>query len=133
MTTPEVSVTVAATPAAPAPPPPLPVPPWKRKCLDFAEVFDSWRIVPRIVLFSFLGIDYWLVINSWLWYQHLLPVDRTMSVAAYSGGLTTALGGLAALVYKIYSGGGRDWNNPGPISPVPNYRTGGAPEVSDPY
>ena len=81
----------------------------KQRYLDAAEVFDSWRVVPRLILF---GYCWWVshVTDSALsWYQHIPASERGLESAGLVGAIITAVTGLAVWVYKIYSDTGRDW------------------------
>lgn len=84
----------------------------KAAWMDVAEVIDTLRIVPRIVLF---GYAWWAgAVTLWLvkWYEHLPAVERTNQVTAFVTIVLPGIFGLAALVYKIYSYGGRAWDAP---------------------
>lgn len=81
----------------------------KRPWLDAAEIFDAWRVVPRLILF---GYCYWVahVTDSLLsWYQLIPSGERSLESAGFSGAVITAVTGLAVWVYKIYAETGRDW------------------------
>lgn len=94
----------------------------KRVWLDAAEIVDSLRVVPRIVLF---GYCYWLgdlVNNIITWYQMLPAPERTLEASGLAGTIITAVTGIAAWVFKIYTAGGRDWSTetePQPEEPKP--------------
>lgn len=82
----------------------------KTAMLDAAEVFDSWRIIPRLVLFLY---GYWMVhLTDWIvrWYEGLPSQERTAEVTAFVTIVLPGVFGLAVYVYKIYSQGGRDWD-----------------------
>ena len=83
----------------------------KEKWLTYAELFDSWRVVPRILLF---GYSAWLVIATdrlLSWYMGLPIAAQTAQASAFCGGSITALTGIGGYVYRIYSENGRDWSN----------------------
>lgn len=82
----------------------------KKWWLDAAEVFDSWRVVPRLIVF---GYCIWLphITNQVLiWYQSLPASERTMEASGLAGAIITAVTGIAAWVFKIYSAAGRAWS-----------------------
>lgn len=78
--------------------------------MDAAEVFDTWRIVPRVILFAYAYWTGW--ITDWLirWYEKLPAAERTNQVTAFVTIVLPGVFGLAVWVYKIYSNGGRDWD-----------------------
>jgi hypothetical protein len=84
----------------------------KTAWLDAAEIFDSWRIIPRVILFLY---GFWMVrLTDWLvrWYEKLPAAERTAQVTAFVTIVLPGVFGLAVYVYKIYSAGGRDWDKP---------------------
>ncbi len=81
----------------------------KEVWLDAAQVFDTWRVVPRGVL---LGYCYWVehITNRILtWYEHLPGAERTLEASGLAGAIITAVTGLAVWVFKVYSENGNDW------------------------
>lgn len=71
----------------------------KKKWLEFAEVLDSFRVVPRIIL----GLYGYFVFYITEWYMNIPdPSNQQM-------GLITAVIGVAAFVVQIYSNSGRKW------------------------
>lgn len=79
--------------------------PW----LHAAEVFDSWRVVPRFLI----GILLWWTIvitdRTLGWYMHLPSAERTLEASGLAGVIVTGVTGLFTVVFKIYSSSGRDW------------------------
>lgn len=80
------------------------------KYLEMAEVFDSWRIVPRIIIFVFLAVFVWAVVFVLWTYFHLPPVERTALVTAFVSVVLTALTTALPFIVKIYTDNGRDWD-----------------------
>lgn len=78
--------------------------------LKAAELFDSWRIVPRIALGAFGWLFGYILLHAWWWYAALPSAERTSNVTAFVGVITTTLSGVAGFVFKIYTENGRDWN-----------------------
>lgn len=79
--------------------------------LDAAEVFDAWRVVPRVLA---LGYFIWfpiVVFEILQWYFKLPATERTAVVTAFIGTVLATMSGLAGYVLKFYTdgGGGRDW------------------------
>jgi hypothetical protein len=84
--------------------------------MDFAEVFDTLRVIPRLVLFLY---GFWMVrITDWLvrWYEKLPAAERTTQVTAFVTVVLPGVFGIAAYVYKIYSDGGRAWDGTATVS-----------------
>lgn len=75
----------------------------KEKWLDVAEVIDSLRIYPRIIVSAY-G---WLVGYVTVWYMRAPLVDHTVHDVA----MITGVYGMAAYVIKVYLDGGRNWDN----------------------
>jgi len=78
--------------------------------LHSAEVFDSWRVVPRLVLFCYGAFVYKTTFFILEWYSHEPANARGTEESAVVIGVFTAVTGLASWVFKIYSDSGRDWN-----------------------
>lgn len=88
----------------------------KQRWLDVAELFDSWRVIPRLLLF---GYSWWLVVATdrlLTWYMSLPLAAQTAQASAFCGGSITALTGIGGYVYRIYSENGRDWSTPTKVS-----------------
>lgn len=84
----------------------------KQRYLDFAQVFDQWRVVPRFVLF---GYGWWVahVTDSTLtWYMHLPSAERTLEASGLAGAIITAVTGLFPWIYKVYANTGNVWTAP---------------------
>jgi hypothetical protein len=82
----------------------------KQTYLDIAEVIDSLRVFPRILVGTYFGFAIWVVAYLTLWYCHLAPAERVTEVTAFFGMLTGGLFGLAVYIFKIYTDGGRNWD-----------------------
>lgn len=79
--------------------------------LDWAEIFDSWRIVPRAVLLSLLHMVVSLGFTLVYWYIHLPDGHRT---AADAGAVVSIIGALSTLFgfsLKFYIDNGRMWGS----------------------
>jgi hypothetical protein len=88
----------------------------KQAWLDVAEVIDTLRVVPRIVLF---GYAWWAgAVTDWLvkWYERLPSAERTNQVTAFVTIVLPGVFGLAVWVYKIYADGGRAWDGTQTVS-----------------
>ncbi len=88
----------------------------KKKHLRLAEVFDAWRVFPRVMMTAFFMGYCWLMAESWQWYK-TLPVDtidwaNLTALTAFPLALLTGLGAIFGSIYKNYQDSGRDWSKP---------------------
>ena len=83
----------------------------KQFWLDLAEVFDAWRVVPRVLLFSYCAWVVAVTHDILVWYQALPAGDRTLEASGLAAAVITAVTGFASWVTKIYLHGGRSWAN----------------------
>lgn len=86
----------------------------KKSLLRIAEVFDSWRVFPRIFLTTcFLGYS-WLMLESWDWYKTIdfagIDWANLTALTAFPLGLLTGLGAMLKTMYVHYQESGRDWS-----------------------
>jgi hypothetical protein len=82
----------------------------KTKFLDVAQVFDTWRVVPRAVLFGYAWWVMHVTDNTLSWYQHLPSAERTLEASGLAGAIITAITGMAVWVYRIYADTATDWS-----------------------
>jgi hypothetical protein len=83
----------------------------KSALLDYAEVFDAWRVVPRLLLF---GYAWWLVVivDALLsWYMRLPIAAQTVQASGFCFGAITSVTTVGGYVYRIYANTGRDWDS----------------------
>ena len=73
----------------------------KELLLDWAEVTDAWRMVPRIAMTAY-GYLMWHVTD---WYLHLPFAERSVDTTAFIG----TVYGIAGAVMGLYLNGGYDW------------------------
>lgn len=78
--------------------------------LKWAEVFDSWRVIPRLVLFAYGAFVYKVTFFILVWYTNEPATARGTEESAVIIGVFTAIAGFASWVFKVYSESGRDWN-----------------------
>lgn len=92
---------------------------FKDGALRLAEVFDSWRVVPRVVLILY---GYWMAhLTDWIvrWYEKLPAAERTPEVTAFVTIVLPGVFGLAIWVYRIYANTARDWTaTKDPVQPT---------------
>jgi hypothetical protein len=84
----------------------------KAHWLDAAEVFDAWRIVPRLVLFGYCAWLVYVVDFILVWYTHLPASSRGIEASGMASVVITAVTGMGAFVFKVYVSGGRAWDSP---------------------
>lgn len=78
-------------------------------CLKGAECFDAWRIVPRIVLFSYAMWLAYVTDRLLNWYMGLPVASQTAQASAFCFGAMTIITGVAGFVFKVYSESSRNW------------------------
>ena len=79
--------------------------------MDFAEIVDALRIFPRILI-GYYG--FWMahvIYYTLHWYFDLKSDERTAQVTAVVGIIVPGIFGFGTLLYKLYSDGGRKWEN----------------------
>jgi hypothetical protein len=82
----------------------------KQAWLDIAEVVDAMRIFPRMLVGTYFATAIWVVVYLTKWYTHIPATERVVEVTAFFGMLTGGLFGLAVYIFKIYTDGGRNWD-----------------------
>jgi len=85
----------------------------KQGWLDIAEVIDAHRIFPKLILgLTFIGYGM-LTYDMYFWVKDIYIQTSTIptSVALFSGGVVTALGGVLTLLINKYFEGGRKWGS----------------------
>jgi len=80
--------------------------------LDIAELIDSWRIFPRLVLIAYGWFVYEVSFFVLRWYASEPATARGPEETAMVGVVFTAVTGFAGYVFKIYADGGRTWGPP---------------------
>lgn len=84
----------------------------KRAWLDGAEIIDSWRVVPRLIVFVYLALISWITVFFALQYFAIPAVERTAVLTAFVSVVLTAAYGALPFIVKIYMDGGRSWGPP---------------------
>ncbi len=80
--------------------------PW----LIAAERFDSFRVVPRALIFGYCGFASYLIEQIVSWYTHIPLAEQSIQNAGMVTGIITAITGFGIPIFRIYSENGRDWN-----------------------
>lgn len=75
-----------------------------------AEIFDSWRVVPRALLFGYCGFTAYVINYLLVWYTHLPAGQETVQNAGLFTAIGAVLTGFGVPIFSIYSQNGRDWN-----------------------
>lgn len=78
--------------------------------IDLAEVIDSLRIFPRLIVGAYLWLLIWVTWYFAHMYFSLLPADRTVQLTAFASVVLTAAFGALPFIVKIYMDNGRDWD-----------------------
>ena len=86
----------------------------KCQLLDAAEVFDSWRVVPRLLVFGYSFLFTWSIVYYSITYFGLPASQRTVAVTAFSSVVLSAMAGAFPFVCKIYMETGRNWDAAAP-------------------
>jgi hypothetical protein len=85
----------------------------KQEWLDAAEIIDSLRIVPRLIVFAYVALFGWSIVFIGVMYFRLPASERSVELTAFCtvwlGAMTTAF----PFVVKIYQSQGRDWDGKG--------------------
>lgn len=92
---------------------------WRKFHMAFAEWFDAWRIVPRLIVAAYAYMMYEIT----AWYLELEPKmiegcdPAVLAEACIAQAPTTqhmafvtAVVGIAAAIFAFYSNSGRKWN-----------------------
>lgn len=93
---------------------------WRKAHLAIAEWIDMWRIIPRLVVAGYAYVTYRVL----LWYMHLKPfmivgcdvsklADKCIapSPSMEHAALVTAVVGMAAVVFGLYTNSSKKWDN----------------------
>lgn len=92
---------------------------WRKVHMAFAEWFDAWRLIPRLLVAGYAYM-LWEVVN---WYMNIVPtmivgcnIDKlkeaciSQAPTTQDAVLVTAVIGIAAAVFGLYTGSGKKWN-----------------------
>jgi hypothetical protein len=82
----------------------------KQAWLDGAEVFDSWRVVPRLIVLIYLAMLIWLTSYFAFKFFDISAAERNTQLTAFASMLLTVAYGAFGWIYKIYGNTGRDWD-----------------------
>ncbi len=81
----------------------------KQAWIDAGEVFDTWRVIPRI----FLGVCLiWTMHVGYIlvyWYIRLPDASRGIEATGFGSAVFLTILGFLKLVYSTYSENGRNW------------------------
>lgn len=83
----------------------------KQRWLDAAEVFDSWRVIPRVMLFLYAFYVSKVTLTVIMrYFEADATSQQSAAMAALVGVIFTAITGFSPWIFKIYSDNGRDWD-----------------------
>jgi hypothetical protein len=78
--------------------------------IDLAEVIDSLRIFPRLIVGAYLWLLIWVTWYFAHMYFALPAAERTVQLTAFASVVLTAAFGALPFIVKIYMDTGRDWD-----------------------
>jgi hypothetical protein len=82
--------------------------------MHWSEVIDSLRLFPRLIIIPMFVWAAWKLGGMLDWYMwHLTTAERTGNVTAFAGVITTPICTVLGYAFKVYIGGGRDWDKQG--------------------
>jgi hypothetical protein len=84
--------------------------------LHLAELVDSFRVFPRMVLLGYAYFVYQVTFFILNWYAHEPALSRGVEESAVVGVVVTAVTGFSPMIYRIYADSSRDWNASPPSS-----------------
>ena len=78
--------------------------------LAMAEAVDAWRIIPRLLVggyayLIFKTVDWYMNLHPYLLGDHVVEAPTTQHAA-----LVTAVVGVGAAVFGLYTNSGKKWN-----------------------
>lgn len=83
----------------------------KQTHLDWAELIDSYRVIPRIFLGAWSAFTMDIGYQTLHWFFAQPANSRGFEEASVVVGVFTAALGMVKLVFDKYSSTGRDWNS----------------------
>lgn len=81
----------------------------KTTWLDWAETFDSWRVVPRLFLFGYWITTFSMIFWIFNWYMHLDLNGRGNQESGLIGVTVGIVIKFGMDVFNTYVSKGRDW------------------------
>lgn len=82
----------------------------KSKMLNVAEVFDSWRVIPRVFLAATFIWCVYLTDRLIGWYIGLPHAERGIEASGFASAVQIGVLAFLKTVFDRYSTSGRDWN-----------------------
>ena len=82
----------------------------KQWWLNGAEIIDAWRVIPRALIVVFCV---WFAYTTDFiihWYASLSVEGQTTQVSTFCGAVFGVMGTMAGYVFKVYTSGGRSWD-----------------------
>ncbi len=81
----------------------------KQSHLDWAEVIDGWRVVPRLFLTAWSAFTMYIGWYLVHWYTTQPANERGYEESVALIGVFTASLGMVKMIFDKYSSTGRDW------------------------
>ena len=82
--------------------------------LQWAELIDAYRIIPRTFLTACFVWTVWVSNICLVWYFHLTKDERSLEASGFASVVFLTVFGFLKLVYTTYAATGRDWNQAPP-------------------
>ena len=86
----------------------------KDNLLHAAEVFDTYRVVPRTIIFMACWYVYHFTDMLLFWYTHEPKEGRGIEESTAVTAIIAALAAVLTAAFKFYMDNGRDWTPPPP-------------------
>lgn len=83
----------------------------KKRFLHWAELVDSFRIFPRLVLCAYAFYVYQVTFFILTWYSNQPATARGTEESAVVIAVVGAVTGFSPWIFRIYSENGRSWDN----------------------
>lgn len=87
----------------------------KQKWLTAAEVFDTWRVIPRLLVGSYYIAYLHLLYLCWAWFERMTlngaQATEIIAASAFPGLLLTGLAAVMGKLTNDYMANGRNWDN----------------------
>jgi len=88
----------------------------KQLLLHWAEMVDSFRIFPRLVLIAYGVYVYQVTFFILTWYSQQPATARGTEESAVVIAVIGAVTGFSPWIFKIYSSNGRNWDDTPPTT-----------------
>lgn len=83
----------------------------KQLWLQWAEIFDSWRVIPRLFFGCYWIATFVFIFQFAYWYCHLPANERGYEESGSMVAIIGLLTKFGQVIFDTYSKNGRDWNS----------------------